>query len=173
VELSFTGNPPTDASIVWEWTLPVYAPGRGDADRLANGNTLSVAGVARTIYEVDSTGTEVLRFEAQVNGGANFTIYRAERIDSLILDVPGDPDGDGFADAADNCPDHANPDQTDTDGDGFGDVCAIALGLMGAEVRIPLLPPLAIVLLGAGLVGSAGLALEMRRRPSDRRGSRN
>lgn len=31
-----------------------------------------------------------------------------------------DDDNDTIADTADNCPMHANPDQTDTDGDGQG-----------------------------------------------------
>ena len=35
----------------------------------------------------------------------------------------GDRDGDGIADAADNCPDDANPDQRDSDGNGRGDAC--------------------------------------------------
>jgi len=34
-----------------------------------------------------------------------------------------DTDGDGILDDSDNCPDVANPDQTDTDGDGYGDAC--------------------------------------------------
>jgi len=34
-----------------------------------------------------------------------------------------DPDGDGVANADDNCPDDANPDQEDLDGDEHGDVC--------------------------------------------------
>lgn len=34
-----------------------------------------------------------------------------------------DTDGDGIADAQDNCPNKSNPDQKDTDGDGIGDVC--------------------------------------------------
>lgn len=34
-----------------------------------------------------------------------------------------DSDGDGIADASDNCPVLPNPDQSDSDGDGIGDVC--------------------------------------------------
>lgn len=37
--------------------------------------------------------------------------------------VPGDIDNDGVGDTEDNCPLHANADQTDTDGDGLGDAC--------------------------------------------------
>jgi hypothetical protein len=35
----------------------------------------------------------------------------------------GDTDGDGVCDDADNCPNVANPDQSDFDSDGIGDVC--------------------------------------------------
>ena len=37
--------------------------------------------------------------------------------------VNNDNDGDGIVNASDNCPNAANPPQTDTDGDGSGDVC--------------------------------------------------
>ena len=39
------------------------------------------------------------------------------------LYLGNDLDGDGVANALDNCPCHANPDQSDRDGDGIGDVC--------------------------------------------------
>ncbi|MCA1684162.1 MAG: thrombospondin type 3 repeat-containing protein, partial [Actinobacteria bacterium] len=37
--------------------------------------------------------------------------------------TPTDPDGDGVLNPDDNCPDDANPAQTDSDNDGLGDVC--------------------------------------------------
>lgn len=46
--------------------------------------------------------------------------------DEQLFDVgwtSADADGDGVADAADNCPLEPNPDQSDTDGDGAGNVC--------------------------------------------------
>jgi len=46
--------------------------------------------------------------------------------DEQLFDVgwtPADTDGDGVADAVDNCPQDPNPGQTDTDGDGAGDAC--------------------------------------------------
>jgi subtilisin family serine protease len=39
------------------------------------------------------------------------------------IDGPQDNDNDGIDNLADNCPDVANADQTDTDGDGIGDAC--------------------------------------------------
>ncbi len=41
----------------------------------------------------------------------------------VCSDPTGDVDGDGVANAEDNCPNLANPDQADGDGDGVGDAC--------------------------------------------------
>jgi uncharacterized delta-60 repeat protein len=39
------------------------------------------------------------------------------------IGTPTDPDGDGVLNPDDNCPDDANPAQTDSDNDGLGDAC--------------------------------------------------
>ncbi|MFK8017763.1 MAG: choice-of-anchor Q domain-containing protein [Gammaproteobacteria bacterium] len=44
-------------------------------------------------------------------------------IDLGALETGSDADGDGVADAQDNCTLRANPDQRDSNGDGFGNVC--------------------------------------------------
>ncbi len=54
------------------------------------------------------------------NNGGGFD--GGDGAEHLLVYVP-DSDGDGTTDADDNCPDDANPTQTDGDGDGVGDAC--------------------------------------------------
>ena len=64
-----------------------------------------------------------IRFNAALAGGGP---PRKVWVDDVVItkETPGaDSDGDGFADSIDNCPDKANPLQTDSDEDGIGDEC--------------------------------------------------
>lgn len=60
--------------------------------------------------------------QAAVESGPAEVYQAATRVWPLIS-FPDDMDGDGYLDAADNCPEHYNPDQDDADGDGIGDAC--------------------------------------------------
>jgi hypothetical protein len=174
VEVALSGgSPPTGASIAWEWTMPDYNRAFGDADRLANGNTLVTSGGAATLHEVAADGSEVWRLE--IISGNNYNLYRAERVDSILIDAPGDTDLDGLTDFVDNCPDHPNPMQEDCNGDGFGDVCSLALQLSpcfnAAEIQlVPAAPPIAQLLLALSLVLCGSLVL--RGGPTKTRGGR-
>ncbi len=56
--------------------------------------------------------------------------YQGGCLDAFVtrFSNEGDADGDGIADAADNCPNTPNRDQLDTDGDGVGDSCDVCPG---------------------------------------------
>ena len=101
IELAFAGgDPPTSASIVWEWTLPDYNLAVGDADRLPNGNTLVTAGITSVIYEVAPNGSTV--WSLDVPGiFPQYLVYRADRIASLLTPIPPDLDGNATVDGAD------------------------------------------------------------------------
>jgi len=122
IEVAFTGDPPSAASIVWEHTLPVYTGSLGDADRQPGGTTVITVGAGGMIIEVDNAGNEVWRLELP-SGTPSWVIYRAERIPALIVGVDGDLDGDGIPNLIDLCADIADPAQLDSDGDGLSDPC--------------------------------------------------
>lgn len=101
IEIEITGNPPSDASIVWEWTVPAYNAFLGDADRQPGGNTLVTTGGVATVVEVDANSQVVWNLEIVAGGAPLWAIYRAERVASLILDTPADTDGDWDVDLLD------------------------------------------------------------------------
>jgi len=85
-----------------------------------------------------------------------------------------DRDGDGAADAVDNCPDIANPNQADGDGDGLGDLCDLCPGdpenLAGCDrasqtVSFTSTPPTDAVVGGATYtvtaIATSGLVVEL------------
>jgi hypothetical protein len=152
IELQFSGDPIDSASIVWSWTVPDYQRAVGDGDRLANGNTLVVAGVTGEIYEVTSVGDIVWQLELPT-GSPDYLIYRAERIPYLVSDTaPRDTDFDTVTDYLDNCPEHVNVGQVDRDQDGFGDICALAYGV--GIFALPSLSPVGFVVLIMVLVAA-------------------
>ena len=107
VEIAFNDpNNPTDAQIVWEHKLvddngdPVYGAFLGDADRLPNGNTLICSGPTCLLHEVDAASNVVWRLQV----GAPFpahSVYRADRIDGVVRDTPGDAEDDWDVDLRD------------------------------------------------------------------------
>ncbi|NOS99839.1 MAG: hypothetical protein HOP29_04360 [Phycisphaerales bacterium] len=102
IELAFGGGePPSGASIVWQYTLPSYNNFVGSNHRQPNGNTVITAGAAAQVIEVDATGTEVWRLSRVGGGVPNYGIYRSTRDASLIVDTPGDTDGDWDLDSRD------------------------------------------------------------------------
>ena len=92
-----------------------------DATFPSPANTLPTDGSALSVFDgTDPNGTwnlfvvdDVARTRGQFAGGWSLEI---------TADSP-DSDGDGVADAEDNCPDLANANQADGDSDGQGDAC--------------------------------------------------
>jgi probable HAF family extracellular repeat protein len=82
-------------------------------------NTLIPAGSGWVLQEAWDINT----FEQIVGYGMLNGQTRAFLATPDATTPPADSDGDGVADATDNCPKVANADQADADGDGQGDAC--------------------------------------------------
>jgi hypothetical protein len=79
-------------------------------------------------FDLAAIGVTMARFvriEASTRqpGLAGLAGFDLDAVAALHSADPGDADGDGVADAADNCPLAANPGQEDGDGDQVGDAC--------------------------------------------------
>jgi len=124
--------------------VDVFAPGvwvlstTGGSYWYYNGTSMAaphVSAEAALLLQRDPTLTAA-QLKAAIIGSAEpkaalssygFNGGRANARAALDLVGPApDGDGDGFADAADNCPGTANVSQADSDGDGAGDVCDAA-----------------------------------------------
>jgi len=109
IELAFSPDhaSPLYASIVWEYGLvtdtgdPFFCVGMGDADRLPNGNTLVTGRHLYTIWEVDAGADLVWKLRVTFPQGEEYNLYRAERIDGMLLDTVCDSDGDQDLDMED------------------------------------------------------------------------
>jgi hypothetical protein len=79
--------------------------------------------VGSSISHFDTAASPNLLMEPFINSNLGSDL---DLTDEQLFDVgwtTADTDGDGVADAVDNCPQDSNPEQTDTDGDGAGDAC--------------------------------------------------
>jgi hypothetical protein len=107
VELAFDDpDAPTAATEAWSYTpvddagAPIFSPAGGDVDRLPNGNTLITASRETTVFEVTADGRLVWKLEI-IDFPMAGPPYRSQRLASLIVDAPGDSDGDGDLDLHD------------------------------------------------------------------------
>ncbi len=123
--LRVTGDPEgDDVSVIWN--LPGLGAERVDlyASTGAVERTLTLDRpgeyelFAQVVDDAARYGTAGSGSEA--GSGFRRLFRRVVRVDPPSVT---DRDGDAVADAADNCPDFPNPDQTDLDGDGLGDLC--------------------------------------------------
>jgi hypothetical protein len=112
-----------------DWTAPVTLRLR----RHANGDAeiMQINGVApspRAILAAaqcpaPTRGAPSVEFGARSVEAQCTVEYSTFRTEKCPTSVPPDADGDGLADANDNCPLTANSDQLDTDNDGQGNAC--------------------------------------------------
>lgn len=90
----------------WAEQPRLNPPDRMDGDDIGFASSLAVGESSIVVGAYDSQPDEL------ESAGAAYIFRRGT-----------DADGDGYADASDNCPETPNADQTDSDGDGTGDAC--------------------------------------------------
>lgn len=119
--LFFCGTPDKEPSCVpyrKEYASGITADD-SDGDGVPNASDNCPA-VFNPIRPLD--GTKQADFDGDGEGDACDVCPAVSGVTCAVIDA-NDVDGDGITNAFDNCPDHANPGQSDSDGDGEGDAC--------------------------------------------------
>ena len=113
----------TGVAISFEYSIASSTDTIGDYDFIENtspaNGTLSYSDNKYIVYESDPgfIGTDAFALALSYNDKLS------NEIAFNVSIYAGDPDGDGIISSADNCPDIANPEQSDLDNDSIGDVC--------------------------------------------------
>ena len=113
----------TGVSISFEYSIASSTDTISDYDFIENtspaNGTLSYSNNKYIIYESDPSfiGTDAFALALSYNDKLS------NEIAFNVSIYAGDPDSDGIISSADNCPDIANPEQSDLDNDSIGDVC--------------------------------------------------
>ncbi len=108
VEVSFDGTTWQEAKLTTEFVPNVWRHWEFQWDDLKLGHNI--------IYTRSTDVAGTIQNERGAYGWRGF---------ALAVTGDEDGDGDGVADAVDNCPDQYNPNQRDSDGDRIGDVCDV------------------------------------------------
>jgi hypothetical protein len=116
----------TDAAALVPSTTPIETLVGVPVDQF-----VAPAGAGGDAFDLADVGLAVARFvrieasmlEPALDAQSGFDL---DAVAALHTALPDDRDGDGVADAVDDCPTVADPAQTDTDGDGIGDACEVA-----------------------------------------------
>ncbi len=113
----------TDADVPAQAFTYSLVSGDGDThnnDFQINGTTLEV----KNPLDFEAGATRTVRIRTTDNGSPDQSFEKQFTITVTdVNETPPDADGDGVADATDNCPSVANANQTNTDSDAQGDAC--------------------------------------------------
>jgi hypothetical protein len=100
-------------------------------ERATDGGPFAEVGrvdAATTTYaDAAPAGSHVHALRALLSAGV-VGLQSSRPSEAVVVVPPPDRDGDGVADATDNCDVFANADQGDADGDAIGDACEIRFG---------------------------------------------
>jgi hypothetical protein len=104
VDFSVTANDPDGDPLAVTWTL--------------DGSVVSTANAWQYVPSVGASGAHIVKVSVSDGNPAS-----PDALQTWVVTIEADTDGDGVGDSSDNCTLVANPDQRDTNGDGYGNLC--------------------------------------------------